>query len=132
MNLYATRLLGAESADWSCTGCDPDGMDMQAGAATLRLDFPERVTSGSGIAQDAGAAGGRGAGQGLTSAYDGYVGCRRADAVCHQMRQTCCYSSASSSNAYPASPVALMVRRAPIDVATTPTGESKTAPRCSK
>ena len=26
------------------TGCDPDGMDMQAGGATLRLDFPERVT----------------------------------------------------------------------------------------
>jgi putative heme iron utilization protein len=46
MNLYATRLLGAESADWSCTGCDPEGMDMQAGATTLRLDFPERVTSG--------------------------------------------------------------------------------------
>jgi putative heme iron utilization protein len=46
MNLYATRLLGAESADWNCTGCDPDGIDMQAGAATLRLDFPERVTSG--------------------------------------------------------------------------------------
>jgi putative heme iron utilization protein len=46
MNLYATRLLGAEPADWSCTGCDPDGMDMQAGSATLRLDFPERVTSG--------------------------------------------------------------------------------------
>src|SRR6266496_1872800 len=45
MNLYATKLLGAESADWRCTGCDPDGMDMQAGGATLRLDFPERVTS---------------------------------------------------------------------------------------
>ena len=45
MKLYATRLLGAESADWSCTGCDPDGMDMQAGSVTLRLDFPERVTS---------------------------------------------------------------------------------------
>ena len=44
MNLYATRLLGAEAADWRCTGCDPDGIDMQAGAATLRLDFPERVT----------------------------------------------------------------------------------------
>ncbi|MBR1126187.1 HugZ family protein [Bradyrhizobium lablabi] len=43
MNLYATKLLGAEEADWRCTGCDPDGMDMQAGAATLRLDFPERV-----------------------------------------------------------------------------------------
>jgi heme iron utilization protein len=44
MNLYATRLLGAESADWRCTGCDPEGIDMQAGFATLRLDFPERVT----------------------------------------------------------------------------------------
>jgi heme iron utilization protein len=46
MNLYATKLLGAESADWMCTGCDPDGMDMQAGVTVLRLDFPERVTSG--------------------------------------------------------------------------------------
>ena len=44
MNLYATKLLGAEAGDWSCTGCDPDGVDMQAGAATVRLDFPERVT----------------------------------------------------------------------------------------
>lgn len=44
MNLYATRLLGAEAADWSCTGCDPDGIDLQAGTVTLRLDFPERVT----------------------------------------------------------------------------------------
>jgi heme iron utilization protein len=43
-NLYATRLLGAGPADWRCTGCDPDGLDMQAGAKTLRLDFPERVT----------------------------------------------------------------------------------------
>jgi heme oxygenase (biliverdin-IX-beta and delta-forming) len=44
MKLYATRLLGAASAEWHCTGCDPDGIDMQAGASTLRLDFPERVT----------------------------------------------------------------------------------------
>jgi putative heme iron utilization protein len=43
-NLYATRLLGAESADWRCTGCDPGGLDLQAGTVTLRLDFPERVT----------------------------------------------------------------------------------------
>jgi heme iron utilization protein len=49
MNLYATRLLGAESADWTCTGCDPDGMDLQAGAAVLRLDFPERVTTGTAL-----------------------------------------------------------------------------------
>src|SRR5438477_4315763 len=46
MNLYATRLLGDESAEWTCTGCDPDGIDMQDGNTTLRLDFPERVTSG--------------------------------------------------------------------------------------
>src|SRR6202012_2713852 len=44
MNLYATKLLGAESGDWRCTGCDPDGMDMQSGADTLRLEFPERVS----------------------------------------------------------------------------------------
>src|SRR5712671_4804938 len=46
MNLYATKLLGAEQADWRCTGCDPGGIDMQSGATTLRLDFPERVTNG--------------------------------------------------------------------------------------
>jgi len=44
INLCATRLLGAEPADWRCTGCDPEGIDMQAGATTLRLDFPQRVT----------------------------------------------------------------------------------------
>jgi hypothetical protein len=42
---YATRLLGAETADWRCTGCDPDGIDLQADAKILRLDFPERVTA---------------------------------------------------------------------------------------
>src|SRR5437660_469518 len=45
MNLYATRLLGAEGADWCCTGCDPEGIDLQAGDTTLRLDFPQRVTT---------------------------------------------------------------------------------------
>jgi len=45
MNLYATKLLGAEEADWRCTGCDPDGMDMQAAAQTLRLDFPRRIVT---------------------------------------------------------------------------------------
>jgi putative heme iron utilization protein len=43
-NLYATRLLGAGPADWRCTGCDPDGLDLAAGGKTQRLDFPERVT----------------------------------------------------------------------------------------
>jgi hypothetical protein len=44
MNLYATKLLGADSADWRCIGCDPEGIDMQAGDVSLRLDFPQRVT----------------------------------------------------------------------------------------
>ncbi len=47
MNLYATKLLGAETADWRCTGCDPEGMDMQAEGRTLRLEFPERVRTGT-------------------------------------------------------------------------------------
>jgi heme oxygenase (biliverdin-IX-beta and delta-forming) len=45
MNLYATKLLGAASADWRCTGCDPDGIDLQAGSDVLRLDFPDRVAT---------------------------------------------------------------------------------------
>jgi putative heme iron utilization protein len=44
LNLYATRLLGAETADWRCTGCDPDGLDLAAETKTLRLDFPQRIT----------------------------------------------------------------------------------------
>ncbi|MGH6737883.1 MAG: DUF2470 domain-containing protein, partial [Bradyrhizobium sp.] len=51
LNLYATRLLGAESADWRCTGCDPDGIDMQAGNATLRLDFPRRIVAPAALRQ---------------------------------------------------------------------------------
>lgn len=47
MTLYATRLLGAEAAEWRCTGCDPEGMDMQADGRTLRLVFPERVRTGT-------------------------------------------------------------------------------------
>src|ERR1700737_2770446 len=51
MNLYATKLLGAEPADWSCTGCDPDGIDMQAGTTTLRLDFPRRIVTPAALRQ---------------------------------------------------------------------------------
>ncbi|MDF0494154.1 HugZ family protein [Bradyrhizobium yuanmingense] len=49
LNLYATKLLGAAEGDWRCTGCDPEGLDMQVGQATLRLDFPERVTDGTAL-----------------------------------------------------------------------------------
>jgi heme iron utilization protein len=45
LGLYATGLLGAGPADWRCSGIDPDGIDLQAGNKTLRLDFPERVTT---------------------------------------------------------------------------------------
>ena len=51
INLYATKLLGAEAADWRCTGCDPDGIDMQADAKTLRLDFPERIVTPAALRQ---------------------------------------------------------------------------------
>ena len=51
MNLYATKLLGAEAADWCCTGCDPDGMDMQAGTTTLRLEFPRRIVTPAALRQ---------------------------------------------------------------------------------
>jgi len=43
--LYATRLLGAADGPWRITGLDPDGADLALGDATLRLPFPERVTS---------------------------------------------------------------------------------------
>ena len=49
MGLYATQLLGAAAGDWRCTGCDAEGLDMQDGQTALRLDFPERVTDGTGL-----------------------------------------------------------------------------------
>jgi heme iron utilization protein len=51
MNLYATGLLGAEAADWRCTGADPDGLDMQAGTQILRLDFPQRIVTPAALRQ---------------------------------------------------------------------------------
>lgn len=43
--LYATKLLAAEAAEWRCSGCDPEGLDLMADGRTLRLEFPERVTT---------------------------------------------------------------------------------------
>ena len=51
MQLYATKLCGAEAADWRCTGCDPDGMDMEADGRTLRLDFPRRIVTPTALRQ---------------------------------------------------------------------------------
>jgi len=64
-NLYATRLLGAEPADWRCTGCDPNGLDLQAGDKTLLAGFSGAGDRAGRAAKDAGQAGGRGAGQGI-------------------------------------------------------------------
>lgn len=51
LNLYATKLLGAGPGDWRCTGCDPDGMDLQADTAALRLNFPRRITTSAALRQ---------------------------------------------------------------------------------
>ena len=51
MNLYATKLLGAKPADWRCTGCDPEGIDLQAGTTTLRLHFPRRIVTPAALRQ---------------------------------------------------------------------------------
>lgn len=45
MNLYAVKLLNSTDGEWRCTGCDPEGFDLQDDRHTLRLDFPERITS---------------------------------------------------------------------------------------
>ncbi len=45
VRLYATKLLGAADASWRLTGCDPDGIDLAQGDATLRLPFSQRVTT---------------------------------------------------------------------------------------
>lgn len=45
VRLYATKLRGAEDGKWRLTGLDPDGLDLALGDATLRLPFPQRVTT---------------------------------------------------------------------------------------
>lgn len=45
MNLYATRLAGAQDGAWRCTGCDPEGIDLADGTETLRIAFPARVST---------------------------------------------------------------------------------------
>lgn len=47
VELYATKLLGAEQGPWQVTGLDPDGLDLACGDAVLRLEFPQRITSAS-------------------------------------------------------------------------------------
>lgn len=51
MNLYARKLLDAGAGAWRCTGCDPEGLDMQDDRRTLRLDFPQRITTPGALRQ---------------------------------------------------------------------------------
>jgi putative heme iron utilization protein len=46
IGLYATQLLGMPEGHWRATGCDPDGMDLRAGALRARLAFPQKVRNG--------------------------------------------------------------------------------------
>ncbi len=39
IQLFATKLLGADAADWKMSGCDIEGCDLIAGGKTLRLAF---------------------------------------------------------------------------------------------
>jgi putative heme iron utilization protein len=43
--LYATLLCDMPEGDWKATGCDPEGMDLRAGALRARLLFSKKVRS---------------------------------------------------------------------------------------
>jgi len=45
VELYATKLLGADPGNWRMTGIDPEGCDLVSGARALRLPFGSRITS---------------------------------------------------------------------------------------
>lgn len=45
VQLYATRLIGAEEGPWRCAGFDPDGMELQNNRTALWLPFPARLSA---------------------------------------------------------------------------------------
>ena len=52
IELYATRLLGAEPGGWRMAGIDPEGCDLVLGARGLRLPFTLRVTNANAARQE--------------------------------------------------------------------------------
>jgi putative heme iron utilization protein len=48
IELYATRLAGAQGSGWRMTGIDPEGIDLRSGGAVVRLDFPAPVGDAEG------------------------------------------------------------------------------------
>ena len=45
VELYATKLLGADPGRWRMTGIDPEGCYLVSGARALRVPFGNRITS---------------------------------------------------------------------------------------
>ena len=45
VQLFATKLLGADAGDWKMSGCDIEGCDLVAGGKTLRLAFSKPLES---------------------------------------------------------------------------------------
>jgi putative heme iron utilization protein len=45
VRLYATKLLDGADGHWRLVGLDPEGLDLALGDTTLRLPFPQRVTT---------------------------------------------------------------------------------------
>jgi hypothetical protein len=51
LRVYATKLLGAPDGAWRCTGCDPEGLELQLGRSALRLPFRRPVISPGALRQ---------------------------------------------------------------------------------
>ncbi len=49
IQLFATKLLGADAADWKMSGCDIEGCDLIAGGKTLRLAFSKPLESANNV-----------------------------------------------------------------------------------
>ncbi len=49
IQLFATKLLGADAADWKMSGCDIEGCDLIAGGKTLRLAFTKPLESANNV-----------------------------------------------------------------------------------
>jgi len=49
VQLFATKLLGADVGDWKMSGCDIEGCDLIAGGKTLRLAFSTPLESANNV-----------------------------------------------------------------------------------
>jgi len=45
--LCATQLCDMPEAEWTTTGCDPEGIDLRAGPMRARVDFPKKAKTGA-------------------------------------------------------------------------------------